>query len=73
VQEFFESTLPGAWLTIVGGVVMVVLFIAEFSSYMSVTLTSEVRWHGRCYPACCREALGAAGDVVRDVRSCRWS
>ncbi len=37
---FFESTLPGAWLTIVGGIIMLLLGVAEFSSFLTVTVVS---------------------------------
>jgi hypothetical protein len=40
--DFFENTLPGAWLSISAAVVMGVLFVAELTSYLSVKVTSEV-------------------------------
>jgi len=40
--DFFENTLPGAWLSISAAVVMGVLFVAELSSYLAVKVTSEV-------------------------------
>lgn len=40
--DFFESTLAGAWLSITGGLVMVLLFIAELQGYLAVSVTSEV-------------------------------
>ena len=40
--DFFENTLPGAWLSISAAVVMGVLFVADLTSYLSVKVTSEV-------------------------------
>lgn len=40
--DFFESTLPGAWLTISGGIIMLILFLAELRGFLTVSLVSEV-------------------------------
>ena len=40
--DFFESTLPGAWLSIAGTLVLIMLFISELSAYMTVQLVTDV-------------------------------
>lgn len=40
--ELFEHTLTGAWLTIVGFMVMGLLFLSELQAYLAVTVLSEV-------------------------------
>ena len=41
-QDFFETTLPGAWLSVSASVVMALLVIAEFRAYLTPVVTSEV-------------------------------
>ena len=41
-QDFFETTLPGAWLSISAGIVMVLLVVAEFNAYLTASFKSEV-------------------------------
>ena len=41
-QDFFETTLPGAWLSITATIVMGLLVVAELNAYLTPTVTSEV-------------------------------
>jgi len=41
-KDLTEPTLSGALVSIISTVIMVCLFISEFSSYLNVTETSEM-------------------------------
>lgn len=40
--ELFEKTLPGAWISVMGGLLMLLLFVAELHGYFTPSWTSEI-------------------------------
>ena len=70
--DFFESTLPGAWLSIAGGIVMLLLFVAELRGYLAVTLMSEVTMELGANTNGADDLLRINFDVSLPLLSCQY-